>query len=93
MDRREFLALGSAVALTDLASSARTNAASKSSAERHPVLVRAGLSRLPDGTEAPAASQQTVVRSIDSEGRLAALVVPVGQHPPYVGAPLRLHHE
>jgi hypothetical protein len=58
MDRREFLALGSAVALTDLASSAQPNAPSKSSAERHPVLVRAGLSRLPDGTAAPAASSK-----------------------------------
>jgi quercetin dioxygenase-like cupin family protein len=92
MNRRDFVALGCGFALTECAPPAQANPNPKSAAERHPVLVRAGLSRLPDGTEAPMASQQTVVRSIDSEGRLAAFVIPVGQHPPYVGAPLHLHH-
>jgi quercetin dioxygenase-like cupin family protein len=57
------------------------------------VLVRAGFTRKPDGTQEGTTSQQTVVRSFDSEGRLAAFVVPVGQHTAYRGAPLHLHHE
>jgi mannose-6-phosphate isomerase-like protein (cupin superfamily) len=34
-----------------------------------------------------------VVRSSDSEGRLAVYVFPAGEHHPYRGAPLHLHHE
>jgi mannose-6-phosphate isomerase-like protein (cupin superfamily) len=65
--------------------------------DRKPVLVRAGRSRRPDGTDAPDGPQQTVVRSIDSEGKLAAFVIPVSPHDPprrpFSGAPLHLHHE
>jgi mannose-6-phosphate isomerase-like protein (cupin superfamily) len=60
---------------------------------RHAILVRAGMSRHPDGTEGPAERQQTVVRSIDSEGRLAAFAIPVAPNAAYAGAPLHLHHE
>jgi mannose-6-phosphate isomerase-like protein (cupin superfamily) len=34
-----------------------------------------------------------VVRSSDSEGRLAIFVFPQGEHHPYRGAPLHMHHE
>jgi mannose-6-phosphate isomerase-like protein (cupin superfamily) len=34
-----------------------------------------------------------VVRSSDSEGRLAIFVFPAGDHHPYRGAPLHVHHE
>jgi mannose-6-phosphate isomerase-like protein (cupin superfamily) len=73
--------------------------------ERHQVLVRAGSTRRPDGTEELTTSrivppwakwladQQTVVRSFDSEGRLAAFVIPVAEHEVYRGAPLHVHHE
>ncbi len=59
---------------------------------RGEVLVRAGKTRKSDGTDESAQGQQTVVRSFDSEGRLAAFVVPVGEHTPYRGAPLHVHH-
>jgi quercetin dioxygenase-like cupin family protein len=65
----------------------------KLGASRRAVLVKAGFTRRPDGTEAPAEIQQTVVRSFDSEGRLAAFVLPVASHPAYQGAPLHLHHK
>lgn len=57
------------------------------------VLVRSGFTREADGKQTSATGQQTVVRSPDSEGRLAAFVVPVGTHAPYHGAPLHVHHE
>ena len=60
---------------------------------RHPVLVRSGFTRTPDGASVATGHQQTVVRSFDSEGRLAAFVVQVGDHEPYTGAPLHVHHE
>jgi hypothetical protein len=100
MDRRSFLALGSAIALTEIPSGSALasfdpsgTSRTATQGNRHPVLVRAGLTRLPDGTEQATTSQQTVVRSFDTEGRLAAFVVPVGEHEPYGGAPLHVHHE
>ena len=97
MNRRDFLAVSSGIALVDtsLRSTllAQTNQTAKPTAERSPVLVRAGFTRRKDGTQETTTSQQTVVRSFDSEGRLAAFVVPVGEHEPYIGAPLHLHHE
>ena len=101
MNRREFLAVSTGVALAKIpygvaAGRERPLDAAKNSkaaTERHPVLVRAGFTRRPDGTEEATTAQQTVVRSPDSEGRLSAFVVPVGEHQPYGGAPLHLHHE
>ncbi|MGB0034219.1 MAG: cupin domain-containing protein [Candidatus Acidiferrales bacterium] len=101
MNRRDFLAISSGVAVarfrfrsTPLSQDAlESSKAAKPKADRHPVLVRAGFARRANGTEEFTTSQQTVVRSFDSEGRLAAFVVPVGQHEPYRGAPLHLHHE
>jgi quercetin dioxygenase-like cupin family protein len=100
MRRRAFLALGSGavVAQACLTSAWAQDALSSrllhSQETREPVLVRAGLTRRPDGTNGPMTiPQQTVVRSFDSQGRLAAFVVPVGEHHPYRGAPLHLHHE
>jgi mannose-6-phosphate isomerase-like protein (cupin superfamily) len=61
---------------------------------RREILVRAGVSRRADGTEAVKAGQQTMVRSFDSEGRLAALVVPPGPtEGKFTGAPLHVHHD
>jgi len=100
MKRRHFLAGTSGTALTGLnfrsmnpEPNLERNNESKGESERHAVLVRAGFSRGQDGSEARVTSQQTVVRSSDSEGRLAAFVVPVGEHSPYGGAPLHVHHE
>jgi mannose-6-phosphate isomerase-like protein (cupin superfamily) len=101
MDRRDLLKTGFGVVLAQFPRSSNlfpcevlsAIQASKSAAERQPVFVRAGLTRRPDGTEEATTSQATVVRSFDSEGRLAAFVVPVGEHDPYGGAPLHLHHE
>jgi mannose-6-phosphate isomerase-like protein (cupin superfamily) len=100
MDRRHFLALGTAVALAEIPSGSALASFDLSGARRtdklenrHPILVRAGMTRLPDATEQATTSQQTVVRSFDSEGRLAAFVVPVGDHDPYGGAPRHVHHQ
>jgi mannose-6-phosphate isomerase-like protein (cupin superfamily) len=65
---------------------------------RLPVLVRAGFTRKSDGTNerAPAPSgmfDTEVVRSADSDQRLAIFVFPTGEHHPYRGAPLHVHHE
>ena len=99
MKRRDFIATSSGVALTALAGPA-TPSESRAAAtelpqksERGAVLVRVGMTRKPNGTEEATQGQQTVVRSFDSEGRLAAFVVPVGEHAPYRGAPLHVHHE
>jgi quercetin dioxygenase-like cupin family protein len=102
MKRREFLAVSSAAALAGLP--LRSPALSQDSAQavqhaekatgRQFVLVSAGSTRRIDGTNVRLTSQQqTVVRSFDSEGRLAAFVLSVGEHAPYQGAPLHLHHE
>ena len=87
--------------LTDLqcglAEQALNSSGSIAISHRKPILVRAGLSRRPDGTNVPDGPQQTVLRSFDSEGRLAAFVVPVSPHDPprraFSGAPLHVHHE
>jgi mannose-6-phosphate isomerase-like protein (cupin superfamily) len=64
---------------------------------RQPVLVRSGFTRKPDGTDerAPLPSgmfDTEVVRSSDSDGRLAVFVFPPADHHPYRGAPLHVHH-
>jgi quercetin dioxygenase-like cupin family protein len=63
--------------------------------ERKPLLMRAGMSRYADGSVKPQPSQDTLVRSFDSEGRLVALVLPAEnrEHSVYQGAPLHVHHE
>ncbi len=101
MNRRTFLEVGAAVALLDIAPISgllpsevlADRQTSRKQGDRQPVLVRAGLTRRPDGTEEPTTSQQTIVRSFDSERRLAVFVVPIGEHDPYDGAPLHVHHE
>ena len=65
---------------------------------RHPVLVRSGFTRKPTGADERAPSPSgmfdtEVVRSSDSEGRLAVFVYPSAEHAPYRGAPLHVHHE
>jgi mannose-6-phosphate isomerase-like protein (cupin superfamily) len=98
MKRRNFISKGSGVALTALVvpivafeQTSKVNERPQKSA-REAVLVRAGMTRKLDGTDEGTHGQQTVVRSFDSEGRLAAFVVPVGEHAPYRGAPLHVHH-
>jgi len=101
MSRRTFLAISSGVAVAEFPFSStllsrealKSIQTSQPETDRHPVLVRAGFTRRANGTEEPTTSQQTVVRSTDSEGRLAAFVVPVGRHESYRGAPLHVHHE
>ena len=66
--------------------------------DRQPVLVRSGFTRKPDGRDErvplPSGMFDTeVVRSSDSEGRLALFVFSTGDHHPYAGAPLHVHHE
>jgi mannose-6-phosphate isomerase-like protein (cupin superfamily) len=99
MNRRKFIGNGSGAALTAILVRPPGTAA-KSDFDPNPqksgrsaVLVRAGMTRKPDGTDVPTPDQQTVVRSFDSEGRLAAFVVPISDHAPYRGAPLHVHHE
>jgi mannose-6-phosphate isomerase-like protein (cupin superfamily) len=106
MDRRAFLA-GSALASFEgisLNSAAVTqvfadvNQATNNGNAQRPVLVRSGFTRTSDGTDerAPLPSgmfDTEVVRSSDSEGRLAIFVFPAGDHHPYRGAPLHVHHE
>ena len=100
MNRRHFVALSSVVGAgsmtrTLLAAELKHSAVEpKPSSVRQPVLVRAGRTRRPDGTNGPPTMpQQTVVRSFDSEGRLAVFVVPIGEHHAFRGAPLHVHHE
>jgi mannose-6-phosphate isomerase-like protein (cupin superfamily) len=61
------------------------------------MLVRSGFTRKFDDTDEPVTVQTMfsteVVRSSDSDGRLAVYVFPVGEHHAYRGAPLHLHHE
>src|SRR5579864_3761740 len=62
---------------------------------RHPVLVRSGFTRKSNGANERAPSPSgmfdtEVVRSSDSEGRLAVFVFPLGDHHPYGGAPLHV---
>jgi len=99
MNRREFLALGSASTLLPprhiprLAGDAPPSPSAGGQSSRSFVLVRSGFTRHADGSTVATSSQATVVRSFDSEGRLSAFVVPVGEHPNFRGAPLHLHHE
>jgi mannose-6-phosphate isomerase-like protein (cupin superfamily) len=99
MKRRNFIATGSSAALSAFVTppgpfeQTVTATETQQKSTRDAVLVRAGMTRKPDGTEEAAHGQQTVVRSFDSEGKLAAFVVPIGEHGPYRGAPLHVHHE
>ena len=100
MKRRHFLQSVSAIAgmvstksLFAARDVALTASEDNSTSKRKPVLVRAGHSRLPDGTDVAMASQQTLIRSFDSEGKLVSLVLPVQARTPYRGAPLHVHHD
>ena len=106
MNRRDLIAGGAGLTLTGfairLALSLQTlderNHALHRESNRLPVLVRSGFTRKRNGTDerAPAPSgmfDTEVVRSSDSEGRLAVFVFPPGDHQPYRGAPLHVHHE
>lgn len=100
MKRRDFLAISSAAVLAKLPrSSAKLSQSSPQPAQpsgqasRQAVLVRTGFTRQADGATVATTQQQTVVRSLDSEGRLSAFVVPVGAHETHRGAPLHVHHE
>jgi hypothetical protein len=99
MNRRDLLAAGAGLTVTGfpfrLASSLQTsderNHASDQGNNRHPVLVRSGFTRKPNGTDARAPSPSgmfdtEVVRSSDSEGRLVVFVFAPGDHHP-IGAP------
>lgn len=106
MNRRDILASGTRLVLTGLpfglasslqASQERNHALDRES-NRHPVLVRSGFTRKLNGTDRRAPSPSgmfdtEVVRSADSEGRLAVFIFPPGDHHPYRGAPLHVHHE
>ena len=106
MNRRELLAASAGLTLTrspfrlafSLQASEERNHALDREPNRHPVLVRSGFTRKPNGTDERAPSPSgmfdtEVVRSSDSEGRLAVFVFPPGEHHPYHGAPLHVHHE
>ncbi len=106
MNRRDLLATSAGLALTkfpfglasSLQASGERNHASDHPTNRNPVLVRSGFTRKPDGTDerAPSTSGMfdiEVVRSSDSEGRLAVFIFPPREHHPYRGAPLHVHHE
>ncbi len=106
MERRAFLAASALASfegfsLNSAAVSqvfADVNQATNKGNARRPVLVRSGFTRTSDGTgeRAPSPSgmfDTEVVRSSDSEARLAIFVFPAGDHHPYRGAPLHVHHE
>ena len=106
MNRRELLGAGAGVTLTGfpfclaslLEDSGEKNHAPDQGTVRHPVFVRSGFTRKPnvadDRAPSPSGMFDTeVVRSSDSEGRLAVFVFPPGDHHPYRGAPLHVHHE
>lgn len=104
MKRRDFIVLSAEVAVAGSVvrtESFRAFAAPREAdqgAERPPVFVRSGFTRNPNGSNEHSPSPATmfsteVVRSSDSEGRLAVYVFPAGEHHPYRGAPLHLHHE
>lgn len=100
MNRRDLLAAGAGMTLVgfplrqalSLPTSDEQNHASDQRTPRDPVLVRSGFTRKSDGTEEPSTSQPILVRSSDSDGRLSVFLVPVGEHQPYRGAPLHVHH-
>jgi mannose-6-phosphate isomerase-like protein (cupin superfamily) len=105
MNRRDLLAAGAGLTLAEfpfrlasfLQASGERNHESDRGTTRHPVLVRSAFTRKSDGTDEPVTVQTMfsteVVRSSDSDGRLAVYVFPVGEHHAYRGAPLHLHHE
>ena len=106
MNRRSLLAAGTGLMLAGspfclasaLQDSGEKNHASDQWAVRHPVFVRSGFTRKPNGADERAPSPSgmfdtEVVRSSDSEGRLAIFVFPPGDHHPYRGAPLHVHHQ
>ena len=106
MDRRAFLAATASASVKGFSLSsagvsqmfADVSQARTTSDVRQPVLVRSGFTRKPDGTDerAPSSSGMfdiEVVRSSDSERRLAIFVFPAGNHRSYRGAPLHVHHE
>lgn len=106
MNRRDVLASGARLALTGfpfglaplVQASGERNHASNQGTARHPVLVRSGFTRKPNGADERAPSPSgmfdtEVVRSSDSEGRLAVFIFPPGEHHPYRGAPLHMHHD
>lgn len=104
MKRRKFLALTASVAGAQFyvtperlrAFAARR--ASDQASTKQPVFVPSGFTRETDGTNQRAPSPSgmfdtEVVRSSDSDGRLATYVFPIGDHHPYSGAPLHVHHQ
>jgi mannose-6-phosphate isomerase-like protein (cupin superfamily) len=106
MNRRNLLTAGAGLMLTgfpfclasSLPDSGEKNHASDQGTVRHPVFVRSGFTRKPNGSDQRAPSPSgmfdtEVIRSSDSEGRLAVFVLPPGDHHPYRGAPLHVHHE
>lgn len=99
MTRRNFLALSvGAVGVDFRLGLGAARQASNLARGRHAVLVRSGFTRKPNGPDERAPSPSgmfdtEVVRSSDSEGRLAVFVFPPGDHQPYRGAPLHVHHE
>jgi mannose-6-phosphate isomerase-like protein (cupin superfamily) len=105
MDRRSLLATSAGLITRfpfrrafSLQASDERNHASKRGIDRRPVLVRSGFTSKPDGSDerAPSSSGMfdiELVRSADSEGRLAAFLFPPGEHQPYRGAPLHVHHQ
>jgi len=106
MNRRDLLATGAGLTLTyfpfrlasSLQASDERKHASDQGTARHLVLVRSGFTRKPNGADERAPSPSgmfdtEVVRSSDSEGRLAIFVFPSGDHHAYRGAPLHVHHE
>lgn len=104
LKRREFLALSAGVAGVGFPAGQpgfRARAVphvARKTATRQPVFVPSGFTRNAQGTNGRAPSPSgmfdtQVVRSSDSDGRLAIFVFPEGEHHPYRGAPLHVHHE
>jgi len=105
MNRRDLLVAGAGLTLTgfsfrlasSLQASDERNHALDRESNRHPVFVRSGFTRKSNGADerAPLSSgmfDTEVVGSSDSEGRLAVFIFPPGEHHPYRGAPLHVHH-
>jgi mannose-6-phosphate isomerase-like protein (cupin superfamily) len=106
MNRRDLLTAGAGLTLTgfsfglafSLQASDERNHALDGESNRHLVLVRSGFTRKSNSSDERAPSPSgmfdtEVVRSSDSEGRLAVFIFPPGEHHPYRGAPLHVHHE
>jgi mannose-6-phosphate isomerase-like protein (cupin superfamily) len=105
MDRRTFLAASALASFEGFSQDsvavsqvfADVNQATTNGNARQPVLVRSGFTRKPDNTDERVSQSgmfdTEVVRSSDSEGRLAIFVFPTGDHHTYPGAPLHVHHE